>query len=164
MWTTSSSRAEPLALAALLLAGCVTPHPEAPAPALAEAPRGKLQEPIGQAPVELVSVRVTPLDPEDELWRNEPALKDAREPLLIEVQTAAPLDHSPTNSYPLIVWNDKKLHRTRLVPKTHDRLQAYLLDRREVLEVNTVHVQWEGRENLTRTREPLRVRAEDVGR
>ncbi|MFO1078412.1 MAG: hypothetical protein U1E73_11880 [Planctomycetota bacterium] len=165
MWTTSSSRADLVLAAAIVASACAgPPAPDSPAAArrMPAAAVAVVQTPQRPEPVELRSVTVTRLDTKVEPWSREEGLQKAREPLLVEVVVARPLDPAAVDSYPLIVWNEQKLHRTRIVPGSPDRLQAYLVDRREVRERNTVHVQWEGREELTKSRQPLVVRADEI--
>jgi len=167
MSTTSSSRASALVFGAVLLAACQAPELAPDHPAIDRRPVAVADVPgrtVEHLPVELRSVEVGPLDRATAPWTREEALEKARDPLLIEVVTARPLELKPDSSYPLIVWNGRKLPRTRIVPGTSDRLQAYLIARSEVQERNQVQVFWEGREAETITRKPLFVLPDQVRR
>lgn len=171
MWMTSSSRADvrPAILSLLVLCqvSCVAPaDPDNPEPA----DPTRLPQPTVQvqsqriAPVELRSAEVRKMDPAMAKLAGSEFMERARDPLVIDVQVTKPLDPTPRASYPLILWNERKLSRTVVMPEQSDRLVAFLPDRSSVLEENTVAVVWAGNEMETRTRRPITIPAGEVGR
>lgn len=168
MSMTSSSRADRAtgAIALLLIAGlvgCATAPsiaPEAPRPAravaIAPAPTGAEQV-RGRQPVTLDSVAVREV-PRDEAVRfmGERFAAAARQPLVVEVRTAAPLGDLTRTSSPVIVLNGDVQPET--IARPPDRLLAYLPDGAKLRPVNTVEVVWLGDEERTRTRRPLTFR------
>lgn len=85
-----------------------------------------------------------------------------RDSLVIEVQTAAPLDLTPRTSFPVIVLNGQALADTRVSPEAPDRLLGVIPERAALRPENTVEVMWIGNEQATRTRRPISFTLEDV--
>jgi hypothetical protein len=164
MWTTSSSLAERLAILAVIGAGagCQTAAPESPAPArpVVQGPRtvehGQLKRPIN-----LRSVTVARLDA-----RRMSTLGDfgktARDPIVIEVHLAEPVDMTPRDSSPVIILNDVTLPDTWVYAEHPDVLVAYLPDRSKIRERNTVKAAWLGNEEWTTSRTALTFNANDI--
>lgn len=112
--------------------------------------------------VELKSVSIGKLDGRMAELAGARFRKAAADPLVITVQLQHPLDQLPRTSSPVIVFNGKELMNTRGLAEARDRLVAFLPDRSLIRATNTVTVFWIGNKELTMTRRPLMLRAEDV--
>lgn len=183
MWMTSSFRADPksrlqpllmaafiAALAALTFVGQEVanasvvaqiapdaPRPAKPQPAVERPP----SRPYPRASVELKSVLARPLDEAMKKLAGAEFLRQATNPLYIQVQTEKPLGSLDRTAAPVIILNGEKLLDTRATAQ--DTLVAFLPDRQKLKDANTVEVVWLG-DRATRTKKPLTFRREDVGR
>ena len=114
------------------------------------------------ARVELKSVVVRRLDSTLEKLAGTEFLRTATEPLVIEVQTQKPLGDLRRTSSPVIILNGEKFPNTMAIAA--DKLVAFIPDRRQIKDINTIAVAWVGNEEMTMTSSPLTFRAEDVKR
>lgn len=112
--------------------------------------------------VELRSVRVHKFDQTFAHLAGPQFVKEATDPLVIEVRVTEPIDPRPRTSSPIIVLNGMKLTDTWVVPEKRDTLVAFLPDRRMIRELNTVAAMWLGNEQLTLTKQPLTFKATDI--
>jgi hypothetical protein len=116
-------------------------------------------------PVELESVSVYKMDEEMATLAGENFLRDADNPLVIEVLLVEQIDPTPRASSPAIVLNGQTLINTRLHPVGNgDKLVAFLPDHKLIKEGNTVAVVWLGNETLTLSKRPLTFKATDIAK
>jgi hypothetical protein len=109
-------------------------------------------------PVELSHARIITPGPEKSLMLHSFGISPVRledQPIVISVQSQAPLDDTPRTSSPVIVINGEVIKQTRLSPEDPSVLIG-LVENPEILRTrNKVEVYWVGNEELTRTRKPL---------
>lgn len=168
MWTISSSRASVLlgslaTVSALCWPsfGCAQVAPDAPRQAPIEIPqRAQLVPQASASTLELKAVAVRKLDERDRKMVSVQFLKDAREPLAIEVRTQRALPKEPRTSSPVIVLNGERLLDTWVM--LPDTLVAFLPNRSKLKDENLVAAEWIGIEEATRSRQPLRFTREQV--
>ena len=176
MWTISNSPARLPCVA--IVAACVAlgsvalscrprvarTAPDAPRPTLttSEKKPPTVDSSQQRTPVELKSVVVRPFDRTLEKLAGAEFLRRATDPLVIEVQTQKPLGDLRRTSSPVIILNGEKFPDTWAIGA--DKLVAFLPDRRQIKDINTVAVAWVGNEEMTITRSPLTFRSQDVKR
>lgn len=176
MWTTSSSRANRLATAALaaltaLATACApqgqttNPAPDAPLPAAEAAeppaPKPASADGVTEGPVEVAKASIRPLGADEEL-RNlagEAFLAKAKKPLVIEVETTQPLGNLWQSSLPVILLNGEILSNTQAVSQT--KLVAFVEDADQLAGRNEIKAGWAGNLEATRSREGLVVGVEE---
>lgn len=116
-------------------------------------------------PVELQSVSVYKMDEKMAKLAGENFLRNADNPLVIEVLLVEKIDPTPRASSPAIVLNGQTLINTRLHPVGNgDKLVAFLPDQNMIQEGNTVAVVWLGNETLTLSKHPLTFKATDIAK
>jgi len=148
-------------LAAAGAAGCVTIAPDAPRPAVTrEERRPPAVEPSHLRPVALVSIRAHRPDEKLARFAGPTFLRDARDPVAIEVKTEQPLPTEIRDASPAIVLNGELLADTWAFQP--DTLVAFLPDRARLRDVNSVEVVWIGAEQQTRSPSALTFRRADV--
>jgi hypothetical protein len=161
MWTTSSSPASVSGLATSVVAAlgccvaCAQVAPDAPRPArMSDAqPRASVPAAGTVQTLELTSVAVRPLDDYHRRMGGAQLLKDARDPVVIEVRTERPMPPVPRSASPVIVLNGERLHNTWVIlPNT---LVAIVPDRSVLKDENQVLAEWVGNAAATRSRIPL---------
>jgi hypothetical protein len=110
--------------------------------------------------MELKSVSVRRADQTHKNMAGQPFLKEATDPLVVEVQTQQDLPREPRTGSPIIVLNGEKLVDTwAILPNT---LIAFLPNQRKLKEINSVAVVWLGNEDLTLTKRPLTFKRSDI--
>ena len=142
----------------------VQPAPDAPraAPAMVDRQPPGEERSARMASVELTSVSVRRPDATQKKMAGPVFLKQATDPLMIEVQTQQPLPSQPRTSSPIIVLNGEKLVDTWMI--LPDKLVAFLPNRSKLKGVNSVAVVWLGNEEATLTKRPLNFRRLDLPR
>ena len=176
MWTTLNSHAEwrlALALALcgfLACAGCVSTgsdatsrFPDSPRPAreVSDDRPPSVDRTQLTRPVVVHSVAATRVDAELARHAGAYFMKNAPEPLAIQVVVGEPIDPLERASSPAIVINGHVLSDTRVYGKQGTGLIAFLPDRKLIRDTNIVVVQWIGNEDATRSRE-LTFKASDI--
>lgn len=112
-------------------------------------------------PVELRTVIVGRVRGEMAQLAGAEFLKSAKDPVFIAVTTAPGVLGKPAlASAPVIILNGERLLSTRNMGV--DKLVAFLPDREKIKETNSVAVMWIGKQEPTRTREPLTFRRADI--
>jgi len=136
--------------------------PDAPRSAVAEQqlPAQDRRFQMTSKSVELKSVSVRRPDATHRKMAGQAFLKEATDPLVVEVQTQQDLPREPRTSSPIIVLNGERLVDTWVV--LPDRLVAFLPNQRKLKEVNSVAVVWLGNEDLTLTKRPLTFKRSDI--
>ena len=176
MWTMSNSRAEPrpvaFAAALVLLMGCSgqdapAQSPDSPRPARDGASLAQTapssDTPLTQdRPVELRSVRVLAVRGDSMLERLAGAtmLQEARSPLAVEVVTIDSLGDVWRSASPEVYLNGVRVGDTWPLPP--DRLLVFLPDAGGLRAPVQVTVAWLGREERTRSTEPLVITEEQL--
>jgi hypothetical protein len=111
--------------------------------------------------VELKAVVVRRLDEKTRKLADPQFLKEADEPLSVEVKTQASLGNLARSSLPVIVVNGRKLLNTRAIDDY--TLVAFLPNLQMLKDSNTVAVVWLGDER-TETKRPLTFTAKEIAR
>lgn len=170
MWMTLSSRANvrstmhgPLSIAIAAVLNCypvlgsaaqIAPDAPRPAPSVTETKASIVERrPAKTTSVELKSVSVRRPDATQKKMVGAEFMKQATEPLMIEVVVQTALPSQPRTSSPIIVVNGERLTDTWVV--LPDKLVAFLPNRSLLKDVNKVEVMWLGNEKATLTRQPL---------
>jgi hypothetical protein len=148
-------------------AGCATTQaspvaPDAPVAVAPAPPRPPSEDSSDMAAtLEITDVVVRPPTPELAKLAGETFLKNATEPLAIEVRTVRPLPKRPRDTSAIIIWNGARMNDTwSILP---NRLVAFLPNRKTIKEVNAVTAAWSGDEQRSASQPPLTVKAADVG-
>lgn len=172
MWTTLSSRARrfPPGVISLALTVCLPALPAAQQVVAPDAPRPARVQPKPRPPtstyeikrpVQLRAVTVGRLTSRMRELAGAEFVKAARDPLFIEVKTAAGALGKPAMSAaPVILLNGERLLNTRAAGR--DTLVAFLPDHERIRDENTVAVVWLGKQEPTLTRRPLTFRRADI--
>jgi hypothetical protein len=165
MWTTSSSRVSAI-LTGVVCAGLGACQPTSPSSPGAAGPEPAERPPTVEhsqlrRPIVLRSVAARRMDGATKASLAEFG-KTARDPIVIEVRLAEPVDMTPRTSSPVILLNGQTLPDTWVYPERPDTLVAYLADRTLIKDRNTVHAAWLGNEEMTMSRQGLTFGARDV--
>ena len=170
MWTTLNFRAE--GFRALLLAtigtttaaGAQQLPPDAPRPA----PQGEVHKmpaedsSLYQGTIELTSVRLRALDQTMRRMAGPTLLKEATDPVAIEVTTLMPLPRIARNTSAILIINGQKFMDTWTV--LPNRLLVFLPDRRTLKQVNEIAAAWLGSEQSSMTKRPLTLRIPEASK
>ncbi len=106
--------------------------------------------------VELTLVRLRPLDETMKRMAGPTFLKEATDPVAVEVTTQKPLPRSARNTSAIIILNGEKFPDTwAILP---NRLVLFLPDRLKLKPVNQVAAAWLGAEQSSTSKRPLTLR------